>query len=146
MLPRLFGSVKNIGRLKPDAMERRRNLLVPPPFRIQYFLGESKMSETKCSCGCGNAASGMRKYRISAGDEITLAEFPVGSSGKVVKIKPELRGRKKFADVGLVAGSELKVEAHAPFGGLMRVRVMESSMAFHSADAENIVMERSEEE
>jgi len=104
------------------------------------------MSETKCSCGCGNAASGMRKYRISAGDEITLAELPVGSSGKVVKIKPELRGRKKFADVGLVAGSELKVEAHAPFGGLMRVRVMESSMAFHSADAENIVMERSEEE
>ena len=103
------------------------------------------MSETKCSCGCGRAVVGTRRYRVPVGDEITLAELPVGSSGKVVKINPELRGRKKFADVGLVAGSELKVEAHAPFGGLMRVRVMESSMALHSADAENIVMKRSTE-
>ena len=104
------------------------------------------MSETKCSCGCGRAAAGMRSYRVPTGDELSLAELPVGASGKVVKIRPELRGRKKFADVGLVAGSELKVEAHAPFGGLMRVRVMESSMALHSADAENIVMERSADE
>ena len=104
------------------------------------------MSETKCSCTCGRASVGTRRYRVPTGDETTLAELPVGSSGKVVKIKPELRGRKKFADVGLVAGSELKVEAYAPFGGLMRVRVMESSMALHSADAENIVMSRSADE
>ena len=101
------------------------------------------MSEAKCSCGCGRAAAGTRRYRVPTGGEVTLAELPIGASGKVVKIKPEMRGRKKFADVGLVAGSELKVEAHAPFGGLMRVRVMESSMAMHSDDAENIVMERS---
>ena len=104
------------------------------------------MSETKCSCGCGRVAAGTRQYRVPTGDKISLAELPVGASGKVVRIKPELRGRKKFADVGLVAGSELKVEAYAPFGGLMRVRVMESSMALHSADAENIVMERSADE
>ena len=101
------------------------------------------MSEAKCCCGCRSAAAKTPRYRVPTGGEVTLAEFPIGASGKVVKIKPEMRGRKKFADVGLVAGSELKVEAHAPFGGLMRVRVMESSMAFHSADAENIVMERS---
>lgn len=101
------------------------------------------MSEAKCSCGCGAPAAAPRRWRVPVAGELTLAELPVGASGKVVKIKPGLRGRKKFADVGLVAGSELKVEAHAPFGGLMRVRVMESSMALHSADAENIVMERS---
>ena len=101
------------------------------------------MAEMKCSCGCGRAVAGTRHYRVPTGGEITLAELPVGTSGKVVKIDPKLRGRKKFADVGLVAGSELKVEAHAPFGGLMRVRVMESSMALHCADAENIVLERS---
>jgi len=104
------------------------------------------MSETKCSCGCGRTAPGTRRYRVPTDDRTTLADLPIGASGKVVKINPELRGRKKFADVGLVAGSELKVEAHAPFGGLMRVRVMESSMALHSADAENIVMERSRDE
>ncbi len=101
------------------------------------------MSDAKCSCDCGCRAAATPHYRVPVDGGVTLADLPVGASGKVVKIKPELRGRKKFADVGLVAGSELKVEAHAPFGGLMRVRVMESSMALHSADAENIVMERS---
>jgi Fe2+ transport system protein FeoA len=102
------------------------------------------MSENNCLCGC--CAAKTPQYQVPTDDELTLAELPIGSSGRVVKIKPELRGRKKFADVGLVAGSELKVEAYAPFGGLMRVRVMESSMALHCADAENIVMKRSAEE
>ena len=101
------------------------------------------MSDAKCSCGCRSAAAKTPRYRVPTGGDVTLAELPVGASGKVVKINPEMRGRKKFADVGLVVGSELQVEAYAPFGGLMRVRVMESSMAFHSADAENILMERS---
>jgi len=103
------------------------------------------MSETKCSCGCGGTAAKPPRYRVPVGDEITLADLPVGSSGTVVKIDSKLRGRKKFADIGLVAGSELRMEAHAPFGGLLRVRVMESSLALHRDDAENIVMKRSVE-
>ena len=93
----------------------------------------------RCSCGCGGSASG-RSYTIPADGEVTLAELPVGARGTVVKVKPGLRGRKKFADVGLVAGAELVMEARAPFGGLIRVRIMESSMALHSKDAANIVM------
>ena len=93
----------------------------------------------KCNCGCcGGAAS--RSYTVPVDGEVTLAELPVGGRGTVVKVKPELRGRKKFADVGLVAGTELVKEARAPFGGLIRVRIMESSMALHSEDAANIVM------
>ena len=49
-------------------------------------------------------------------------------------------GKKKFADVGLVPGSELLLEAQAPFGGLIRVRVMESSMALHRDDAADILL------
>ena len=93
----------------------------------------------RCSCGCGGSASG-RSYTIPADGEVTLAELPVGARGTVVKVKPGLRGRKKFADVGLVAGAELVKEARAPFGGLIRVRIMEISMALHSKDAANIVM------
>ena len=101
------------------------------------------MFEAKCPCGCGQSADKTPRYRVAVGGEITLADLPVGAHGKVLKIRPELRGRKKFADVGLVAGSELCMEAHAPFGGLLRVRVMESSMALHRDDAENILMTRS---
>ena len=76
---------------------------------------------------------------------MTLAELPVGTTATIVKIMPKLRGRKKFADVGLVAGAELLVEAHAPFGGLLRVKVLETSMALHRDDAANILMEKKKE-
>ena len=69
----------------------------------------------------------------------TLAELPVGANAAVVKIMPESRGQKKFADIGIVPGAELLVEGHAPFGGLIRVRVMDTSMALHKDDAAGIV-------
>ena len=73
--------------------------------------------------------------------EVSLADLPVGASATILKVRPETRGRKKFADVGLVAGSKLQVEAHAPFGGLIRVKVMETSMALHRDDAASIVIQ-----
>lgn len=80
---------------------------------------------------CGNVESG-------AGT--SLAELPVGTKATILNVMPQSRGRKKFADVGIVPGTELLIEAHAPFGGLIRVRVMESSMALHRDDAAGIMM------
>ena len=100
------------------------------------------MSEKKCSCGCGCDAAKTPEYQIPAGNEMTLAELPVGSTATIVKVMPKARGRKKFADIGLVAGTELLMESHAPFGGLIRVKVMETSMALHRDDAANIVMKK----
>ncbi len=74
--------------------------------------------------------------------ELTLADLPVGSSATIVKIMPKLKSRQKFADVGIVPGSELLIESHALFGGLIRVKVMETSMALHKDDAANIVMNK----
>lgn len=78
------------------------------------------------------------------GKQITLAELPIGASATIVKIIPNARGGKKFADVGIVPGAELVMQAHAPFGGLLRVKIMETSMALHSDDAKNIVLEKNE--
>lgn len=72
----------------------------------------------------------------------TLADMPVGSSGKILKIIPHSRGEKKFADVGLVPGTELAMQARAPFGGLIRVKVMQTSITIHSLDAKNILLEK----
>lgn len=90
------------------------------------------MSEKKCSCCCGSQEV----------DSCTLAELPVGTKATIVKILPKARGRKKFADVGIVPGSELLIEAHAPFGGLIRVKVMETSMALHKDEAADIVLRK----
>ncbi|MBR7139868.1 MAG: ferrous iron transport protein A [Lentisphaeria bacterium] len=78
----------------------------------------------------------------SLGKQMTLAELPVGTTATIVKVMPKIRGRKKFADVGLVVGSELLMEAHAPLGSLIRVKVMETSMALHKDDAANFVIEQ----
>ena len=97
------------------------------------------MGGSKCSCGCGGEAAG-KSYRVPVNGEVTLDELPVGTTATIVKVLSKTRGRKKFADVGLVAGQELLMEAHAPFGGLIRVKVMETSLALHRDDAANIVM------
>ena len=76
--------------------------------------------------------------------QTTLAELPIGTKATIVGISPRSRGAKKFADVGLVPGQELLMEAHAPFGGLLRVKVMETSMALHRDDAANIVLKTGE--
>ena len=90
-----------------------------------------------CSCGC---------QEKNQGKQMTLAELPVGTSATIVKVMPKLRGQKKFADVGLVVGSELLMEAHAPLGGLLRVKVMETSMALHKNDAANFLIEQEEKD
>lgn len=98
------------------------------------------MKNRKCTCGCGNETWKIRDCYVALGQELTLAELPVGARATIVKVMPEMRGRKKFADVGLVPGTELQMEAHAPFGGLLRVKLLETSMALHREDAVNIVL------
>ena len=90
------------------------------------------MKQQCCSCGCADAKG-------------SLAELPVGTKATIVGILPQARGRKKFADVGIVPGTELLIEAHAPFGGLIRVKVMETSVALHKDDAACIILEKTED-
>ncbi len=94
----------------------------------------------KCSCGCGSTPAGVREYHVG-NKALTLADLPIGKSAKIARLVPDLRSIKKFADIGLIAGTELEMESHAPFGGLLRIRFMGTSMALHRADAENIILE-----
>ena len=102
------------------------------------------MAGGKCSCGCSGKGK-TPEYTVNTNGETTLADLPVGARATIAKIMPKARGRKKFADVGLVTGAELEMEAHAPFGGLLRVKVLDASMAIHSEDAANIVIKKEED-
>ena len=90
------------------------------------------MNKQCCICDCTDK-------------KVSLAELPIGVKATIVGILPKSRGRKKFADVGIVPGTELLIEAHAPFGGLIRVKVMETSMALHKDDAACIMIQRPED-
>lgn len=98
-------------------------------------MSDKKTPATKAGASAGSA---------TIPEECSLAELPVGRSAVIVSMKPGLRGKKKFADVGLVPGTLLEMEAHAPFGGLLRIKVMESSLSIHRDDAANIIIRMQE--
>lgn len=74
----------------------------------------------------------------STEDLVSLDQLAVGQSGIVVRVSNTLRGIKKFADLGLVNGTLLQMEGHAPFGDLLRIRVMGSSLSMRAKDAAHI--------
>ncbi len=63
-----------------------------------FIMNDEKTSAAKSGASAGTA---------SAPAECTLAELPVGQSAVVIYMKPSLRGKKKFADVGIVPGTLL---------------------------------------
>ena len=79
---------------------------------------------------------------MSENAEITLDQLPVGAVATIVKILASARNHKKFADIGLVPGTELQMQSHAPFGVLLRIKLLDSSMALHRKDAAGILLRR----
>ena len=82
----------------------------------------------------------MRKELKSYADEaFGIVETAANDIGSRL---PGSEGEKKFADVGLIPGTELAIQSRAPFGGLIRVKVMQTSITIHSLDAKNILLEK----
>lgn len=69
---------------------------------------------------------------------IPLSDLREGHRGVVVHVDSTLRSIKKFADLGLVRGSLLQMEGHAPLGDLLRIKVMSSSLSLRKQDASHI--------
>lgn len=76
--------------------------------------------------------------KIAREDLIPLSELAIGHTAVVIKVGENLRGVRKFADLGLVNGTVVTMEGFAPLGNLMRVRVMGSSLSIRSNDAAHI--------
>ena len=65
---------------------------------------------------------------METGEVISLNALEIGRSAVLVRLGGPLRKKKKFADIGLVAGTPLRLEGKAPFGGLLRINVLGSSI------------------
>ena len=75
-------------------------------------------------------------------DLVSLDQLPEGEIGVVVRVAESLRGIKKFADLGIVPGTLIQVDGTAPFGDLMRIRIMGSCLSIRSSDAMYIWLKR----
>ncbi len=67
-----------------------------------------------------------------------LADVADGESCVISKIEESLKGISRFADLGLVKGTLLTMEGRAPFGNLIRIKVMGASLSIRVQDAKHI--------
>jgi len=122
--------------------------------KIEHVIGENEMARLTI---LGDAIAGrkdcaeLRAYLEETFDAlpdaeteilIALDQLPEGASGMIAHVGAALRGRKKFADLGLVPGTVLTMEGRAPFGDLLRVRVMGSTLSLRSGDAAYILLKK----
>ena len=68
---------------------------------------------------------------------ISLDKLPADHRGELVYVSENLRGIKKFADMGLVPGAVLQYEGIAPFGDLIRIKLMGTSLSLRASDAKH---------
>ncbi|MBR2345532.1 MAG: metal-dependent transcriptional regulator [Lentisphaeria bacterium] len=76
---------------------------------------------------------------------ISLDRLPKHKRAVLTYVADTLRGVKKFADMGLVPGAEVEYEGTAPFGELIRIKLMDTSLSLRAADAKHFwvrVMEK----
>lgn len=115
--------------------------------KIEHVIGETALSRlaafTEAISGREDCAA-LRQYLAetmpgihpdSEEDLFSLDQLPKDKIGVVVKVAESLRGIKKFADMGIVPGTLIQVEGRAPFGNLMRIKIMGSSLSIRSSDA-----------
>lgn len=78
--------------------------------------------------------------KSGSGVIMPLTELPVGAQAVVVALQESMRSCKKFADAGMVPGTELTVQSHAPLGSLLRVKLLGSSLALHKQEGRHIMV------
>ena len=120
--------------------------------RIEHVIGETVLSRLAAlaeAIGEREDCAGLREYLATTMPQIhpdseldmqlvSLDQLPTGRRGVISKVAENLRGIKKFADLGLVPGTLIQKEGRAPFGDLLRVKVMGSSLSMRAGDAMHI--------
>ncbi len=111
------------------------------------------MSKHQCPCCCGGSGE-PKRFQTSAftgfpggSGEGPLSQLPLGACGEITRMPSGLRSRQKLADVGLIPGICVRMEAHAPFGSLYRIGLLGTSLAISKEEASQIqvrMVERSE--
>ena len=76
---------------------------------------------------------------------IPLDRLPKQRRAVLTYVADTVPGGKKFADMGLVPGAIVEFEGAAPFGGLIRIRLMDTSLSMRASDARHFWVRQMEE-
>ena len=72
---------------------------------------------------------------------IGLNEVEIKVKVKVVEISSESRIRRRIMDMGIVKGTEIKVEGKAPMGDPIEIFVRGYSLSLRKNEAKDIIVE-----
>jgi len=118
--------------------------------RIEHVIGEpitSRMTALIEAVEEREDCAGLRAYLAetmpliqpsSANGLISLDKLEKNHQAELVYISESLRGIKKFADMGIVPGAIVQYEGTAPFGDLIRIKLMDTQLSLRTGDAKYI--------
>ncbi|MBN1382946.1 MAG: ferrous iron transport protein A [Deltaproteobacteria bacterium] len=72
---------------------------------------------------------------------MTLADVKPGQSGKIVKIQITGALKRRLMDMGVVAGTVVRVEKVAPLGDPLEVQIKSYQLSLRKAEADKIEVE-----
>ena len=118
--------------------------------RIEHSIGEpvtSRMTALIEAVEEREDCAGLRAYLAETMPQIqpdasntliSLDKLKKNQPAELVYISESLRGIKKFADMGIVPGAVVQYEGTAPFGDLIRIKLMDTQLSLRTGDAKYI--------
>ena len=118
--------------------------------KIEHVIGEpitSRMTALIEAVEQREDCAGLRAYLEKSmpliqpahnNDLISLDKLEKNVQAKLFYISENLRGIKKFADMGIVPGAIVQYEGIAPFGDLIRIKLMDTQLSLRTGDAKYI--------
>lgn len=74
---------------------------------------------------------------------IGMDQLPLNCNGRIININMDsLLIKRKLTDMGLIKGTEFKVEGQAPLGDPIRINLRGYNLAIRKSDAKNILVEQ----
>ncbi len=134
-LEHFFSDVLKLDRIEADKVACQVEHVIPDEVIRRLLLLADKLQQMP---DFQMDYSGMEENALLPATVTTLDRMPVGKTGVVLAVAPELRGAKRFADLGLVPGARLTMEPAAPLGDPLRIRVKGCSLSFRRSEAKYI--------
>lgn len=74
---------------------------------------------------------------------IGMDQLPLNCNGRIINININMENllKRKLTDMGLIKGTEFKVEGQAPLGDPIRINLRGYNLAIRKSDAKNILVE-----
>ncbi len=73
---------------------------------------------------------------------IGMDQLPLNCSGRIVDVNMDNLLKRKLTDMGLIKGTEFKVEGQAPLGDPIKINLRGYNLAIRKSDAKNILIEQ----